>query len=179
MPLINATAPDARFIYEAVDAAKSLLSTFNNFVDPQTLTYMPSSYYLFIIYSAVFLYKVSPLAYPFFFSDPLTSLWFERSSNTLTGTIHYHHDRRRTPLRPPHDPPNHRAPAKSLRRRKPHGLSLRPPSATPLAQTTKTLQTESESAESKHYRSAPQSAESQRPPFIFPKSESTAELRSE
>jgi hypothetical protein len=59
MPLINATAPDARFIYEAVDAAKSLLSTFNNFVDPQTLRYMPSSYYLFIIYSAVFLYKVT------------------------------------------------------------------------------------------------------------------------
>jgi hypothetical protein len=59
MPLINATAPDARFIYEALDAAKSLLSTFNNFVDPQTLRYMPSSYYLFIIYSAVFLYKVT------------------------------------------------------------------------------------------------------------------------
>lgn len=75
MPLINATAPDARFIYEAVDAAKSLLSTFNNFVDPQTLRYMPSSYYLFIIYSAVFLYKVhlsSPRPYgPFYI--PLTS----------------------------------------------------------------------------------------------------------
>jgi len=64
MPLINATAPDARFIYEAVDAAKSLLSTFNNFVDPQTLRYMPSSYYLFIIYSAVFLYKVTTLSLP-------------------------------------------------------------------------------------------------------------------
>lgn len=57
IPLINASAPDARFIYEALDAAKSLLSTFNNFVDPETLRYMPSSYYLFIIYSAVFLYK--------------------------------------------------------------------------------------------------------------------------
>ncbi|RDW91616.1 hypothetical protein BP5796_02781 [Coleophoma crateriformis] len=57
MPLINSTAPDARFIYEALDAAKSLLSTFNNFVDPETLRYMPSSYYLYIIYSAVFLYK--------------------------------------------------------------------------------------------------------------------------
>lgn len=57
VPLINASAPDARFIYEALDAAKSLLSTFNNFVDPETLRYMPSSYYLFIIYSAVFLYK--------------------------------------------------------------------------------------------------------------------------
>lgn len=57
IPLINATAPDARFIYEALDAAKSLLSTFNSFVDPDTLRCMPSSYYLFIIYSAVFLYK--------------------------------------------------------------------------------------------------------------------------
>jgi hypothetical protein len=43
MPLINATAPDARFIYEALDAAKSLLTTFNNFVEPETLRYMPSS----------------------------------------------------------------------------------------------------------------------------------------
>jgi hypothetical protein len=61
IPLINATAPDARFIYEALDAAKSLLSTFNSFVDPDTLRCMPSSYYLFIIYSAVFLYKVCAL----------------------------------------------------------------------------------------------------------------------
>lgn len=57
MPLINATATDARFIYEALDAAKSLLNTFNESVEPQTLRYMPSCYYLFIIYSAVFLYK--------------------------------------------------------------------------------------------------------------------------
>lgn len=57
IPLIDASAPDARFIYEALDAAQSLLTTFNNLVDPETLRYMPSSYYLFIIYSAVFLYK--------------------------------------------------------------------------------------------------------------------------
>ncbi|PBP16990.1 C6 zinc finger domain-containing protein [Diplocarpon rosae] len=57
IPLINATAPDARFIYEAIDAATSLLSRFITSVDPQTLRHMPSSYYLFIIYSAVFLYK--------------------------------------------------------------------------------------------------------------------------
>ncbi|KAG9237316.1 hypothetical protein BJ875DRAFT_370253, partial [Amylocarpus encephaloides] len=57
MPLINASAPDARFIYEAIDAGKSLLSTFNNFANPEILRYMPSCYYLFIIYSAVFLYK--------------------------------------------------------------------------------------------------------------------------
>jgi len=55
---ITATAPDARFIYEALDAAKSILSTFNTYVDPETLRYMPSHYYLYIIYSAVFLYKV-------------------------------------------------------------------------------------------------------------------------
>ncbi|PQE07422.1 C6 transcription factor protein [Rutstroemia sp. NJR-2017a BBW] len=57
IPQINASAPDARFIYESLDAAKSLLSTFNNYIEPETLRYMPSSYYLFIIYSAVFLYK--------------------------------------------------------------------------------------------------------------------------
>jgi hypothetical protein len=57
MPLINASAPDARFIYEALDAAKSLLTTLNEFVPAETLRYMPSSYYLFIVYSAVFLYK--------------------------------------------------------------------------------------------------------------------------
>jgi hypothetical protein len=57
MPLINASAPDARFIYEALDAAKSLLSTFNNFILPETMRYMPSSYYLYVVYSAVFLYK--------------------------------------------------------------------------------------------------------------------------
>lgn len=57
LPLINAAAPDARFIYDALDAAKSLLGTFNNFVGPDTLRYMPAPYYLYIIYSAVFLYK--------------------------------------------------------------------------------------------------------------------------
>jgi hypothetical protein len=57
VPLIDASAPDARFIYEALDAAQTLLTTFNTLVDPETLRYMPSSYYLYIIYSAVFLYK--------------------------------------------------------------------------------------------------------------------------
>ncbi|CAL3971231.1 unnamed protein product [Diplocarpon coronariae] len=57
IPLINATAPDARFIYEAINAATSLLSRFITSVDPKTLRHMPSSYYLYIIYSAVFLYK--------------------------------------------------------------------------------------------------------------------------
>ncbi|KIM96735.1 hypothetical protein OIDMADRAFT_71071, partial [Oidiodendron maius Zn] len=61
LPLINPSSPDARFIYEAIDAAKSLLSTFNNFIEPKTLRHMPSSYYLFIIYSAVFLYKAKSI----------------------------------------------------------------------------------------------------------------------
>ncbi|CZT09159.1 uncharacterized protein RCO7_04039 [Rhynchosporium graminicola] len=57
IPLINSSAPDARFIYEAVSAAQSLLTRFNDSVSPETLRHMPSSYYLFVIYSAVFLYK--------------------------------------------------------------------------------------------------------------------------
>lgn len=53
-----AAAPDARFIYDAIDAAKSLLSTFNSFVDPvDTFRFMPLRYYLYVIYSACFLYK--------------------------------------------------------------------------------------------------------------------------
>lgn len=53
-----AATPDARFIYDAIDAAKALLSTFCSFVDPQdTFRYMPLRYYLYVIYSAVFLYK--------------------------------------------------------------------------------------------------------------------------
>lgn len=53
-----AATPDARFIYDAIDGAKALLSTFCSFVDPQeTFRYMPLRYYLYVIYSAVFLYK--------------------------------------------------------------------------------------------------------------------------
>lgn len=58
VPFINAAAPDARFIYEAIDAAKSLICTFNDLVEPNILRHMPITIYLFIIYSAVFLYKV-------------------------------------------------------------------------------------------------------------------------
>lgn len=54
-----AATPDARFIYEALDAAKSLIGTFNSFIDPvQCLRYMPLKYYLYVIYAAVFLFKV-------------------------------------------------------------------------------------------------------------------------
>lgn len=53
-----AATPDARFIYDSVDAAKSLLSCFNSFVDPvTTFRFMPLRYYLYVIYSACFLYK--------------------------------------------------------------------------------------------------------------------------
>ncbi|KAG9245482.1 hypothetical protein BJ878DRAFT_501274 [Calycina marina] len=57
IPLINSSAPDARFIYEALDAAKDLLQHFNDFIDVETLRYMPTLYYLYVVYSAVFLYK--------------------------------------------------------------------------------------------------------------------------
>ena len=48
-PTIDAATPDARFIYEAIDAAKSLLTRVNEFVGPDTLRYMPCTNYLFII----------------------------------------------------------------------------------------------------------------------------------
>jgi len=49
---------DARFIYEGLDAAKSLLSMCNTFVDPERgLRYMPLRFYLYCVYSAVFLYR--------------------------------------------------------------------------------------------------------------------------
>lgn len=53
-----ASVGDARFIYEGLDAAKSLLTTANNFVDPEnSLRYMPLRFYLYLVYSGVFLYR--------------------------------------------------------------------------------------------------------------------------
>ncbi|KAL3951860.1 hypothetical protein ACCO45_013577 [Purpureocillium lilacinum] len=50
--------PDARFIYESIDAANSLLSILNSFVDPVAgLKCMPLKYCLYVIYAAVFLFK--------------------------------------------------------------------------------------------------------------------------
>ncbi|KAI8677607.1 C6 transcription factor [Fusarium sp. Ph1] len=50
--------PDARFIYESIDAANSLLGMLNGFIDPEAgLRYMPLKYYLYAIYAAVFLFK--------------------------------------------------------------------------------------------------------------------------
>ncbi|KAK4978514.1 hypothetical protein LTR66_010544, partial [Elasticomyces elasticus] len=53
-----AAAPDARFIYDSIDAAKALLSTFNSFIDPVTcFRFMPLRFYLYVIWCACFLYK--------------------------------------------------------------------------------------------------------------------------
>ncbi|QDS76995.1 hypothetical protein FKW77_005947 [Venturia effusa] len=53
-----AGSPDARFIYESIDAASSLLETLNSYIDPVSgLRFMPLKYYLYVIYAAVFLYK--------------------------------------------------------------------------------------------------------------------------
>ncbi|KAM4064424.1 fungal zn(2)-Cys(6) binuclear cluster domain-containing protein [Hirsutella rhossiliensis] len=50
--------PDARFIYESIDAANSLLSILNTFIDPVAgLKCMPLKYCLYVIYAAVFLFK--------------------------------------------------------------------------------------------------------------------------
>ncbi|RDW77497.1 hypothetical protein BP6252_05550 [Coleophoma cylindrospora] len=50
--------PDARFIYESVDAAKTLLSIINSYIDAETcLRYLPLRFSLYCVNSAVFLYK--------------------------------------------------------------------------------------------------------------------------
>lgn len=50
--------PDNRFIWASVAAAKSYLTIVNNEIDPAAhLRYMPLRFYLYAIYSAVFLYK--------------------------------------------------------------------------------------------------------------------------
>ncbi|KAG6010997.1 hypothetical protein E4U21_000027 [Claviceps maximensis] len=59
-PLFSNVAgkPDARFIYESIDAANSLLSILNSFIDPVAgLKCMPLKYCLYVIYAAVFLFK--------------------------------------------------------------------------------------------------------------------------
>lgn len=49
---------DVRFIYEGLDAAKAILSTANNFVDPEkSLRFMPLRLYLYLVYAGVFLYR--------------------------------------------------------------------------------------------------------------------------
>lgn len=59
IPLLDASSPDSRFIYEAIDAAKSIVWRVNVSMSPETLRYMPCRYYLYVVYSSVFLYKVS------------------------------------------------------------------------------------------------------------------------
>ncbi|GKT66772.1 C6 transcription factor [Colletotrichum tofieldiae] len=50
---LGGDTPDARFIYESMDAANSLLNILNTSVDPATgLRYMPLKYYLYVIYAA-------------------------------------------------------------------------------------------------------------------------------
>ena len=57
-----ATLPDARFIYDSIDAAKAVLFTLKKFVDPeQTLRFLPLRFYLYIVHATVFLYKVRTL----------------------------------------------------------------------------------------------------------------------
>ncbi|KXH52187.1 hypothetical protein CNYM01_00518 [Colletotrichum nymphaeae SA-01] len=51
-------SPDARMVYEAVDAAEALLRIAIEDIDPERhLRYMPARFYLYEIHSAVFLYK--------------------------------------------------------------------------------------------------------------------------
>lgn len=69
-----ASMQDSRFIYESVDAAKSYLTILVDLVDPEKhLHFMPLRFYLYGIYSAVFLYKVRAHLNIRFFLDRLTT----------------------------------------------------------------------------------------------------------
>ncbi|EKG15056.1 Transcription factor fungi [Macrophomina phaseolina MS6] len=49
---------DARFIYEGLDAAKAILTTCNNFINPEkALRFMPLRFFLYLVYSGVFLFR--------------------------------------------------------------------------------------------------------------------------
>ncbi|CAM1510831.1 Fc.00g083440.m01.CDS01 [Cosmosporella sp. VM-42] len=57
-PNSTMASPDAKNIYEAVDAAESLLRIVTEEIDPEKhLRYMPARFYLYEIHSSVFLYK--------------------------------------------------------------------------------------------------------------------------
>lgn len=78
-----AATPDARFIYEALDAAKSLIGTFNSFIDPvECLRYMPLKYYLYVIYAAVFLFKVRQPAPSFYLRSHLQTHTYPQAEAT-------------------------------------------------------------------------------------------------
>ncbi|SZF00992.1 unnamed protein product [Blumeria hordei] len=54
----NSFAFGSRSVHEALNTAKSLLSAFNQLIDPAELGYMPNNFYFFVLYAAVFLYKL-------------------------------------------------------------------------------------------------------------------------
>lgn len=85
--------PDARFIYESIDAANSLLSILNSFIDPVAgLKCMPLKYCLYVIYAAVFLFKVS-VCYPFNYVGPTRLI---RRMLGQIGRCHQRRGRRRS-----------------------------------------------------------------------------------
>ncbi|KAL4778505.1 C6 transcription factor [Aspergillus varians] len=50
-------SPDGQFIFDAINAARNLLSLMNDLDPRQVLCYLPSRYYLYGVYAAVFLHK--------------------------------------------------------------------------------------------------------------------------
>jgi hypothetical protein len=102
-----AGAPDARFIYESIDAANSLISTLNSYIDPVSgLRYMPLKYYLYIIYAAVFLFKVCLLSRHAPLSLELLT------GPRVQGTTSWRHQRRRRQQREESSIRDHRPSAK-------------------------------------------------------------------
>lgn len=58
--LDTGSLPDARFIYESIDAAKSLLTIVNNYVDPETsLRHFPLRFSLYVLLIESMMEKIS------------------------------------------------------------------------------------------------------------------------
>ena len=109
-----AALPDARFIYESIDAANSLLGTLNSFIDPVTgLRYMPLKYFLYVIYAAVFLFKAR-----------LAGAIGTEASTSVRRAINATMDRLRSSAVSPHSPGHRYARLLYLLWRKPkeHGV---------------------------------------------------------
>ncbi|KAF4467423.1 C6 transcription factor [Fusarium albosuccineum] len=51
------SSPDGKFIFDAIEAAMNLLKLMNNLDPRHVLCYLPSRYYLYGVYAAVFLHK--------------------------------------------------------------------------------------------------------------------------
>lgn len=113
-----ASKPDARFIYESIDAASSLLSILNSFIDPVAgLKCMPLKYCLYVIYAAVFLFKVCHV-----FAGPSIA---KAETDIQQGKASWGHLLGRRSQCPPRHPGHDRAAAEDIQQPSQPGKAIR------------------------------------------------------